>query len=275
MSRKFRFSKDELIVTPEMRAAHLEHSRQFFKGLSWSYARRFPWSYIKNAAAAAGIPLEITRWINRNDHKPRAWLKSYASRLSNTWDKLKIVFHRVPKSAYEIGTEEELRSFVASMNEKKSSYGSTFRRGPFFYTEPGDLIINREIIEPGTNGTFLNGAVGFRFDEDFFAFAALPFRFRKIPVEKVMSILFPDRPVSEYEFLPDSGSPEMEARMEELLYSNIALKMVLDTLGPSSHDDYTVTITGETYTVLLLRDNAVVRTQTLTKKEIKAFDEAH
>lgn len=273
MTRRKSREQKPLVITPQMRIEHLDSSRKFLREINFGYARRFPWSYFKKVLSACGLPLEATRWINQNEHKPAARVKEIRSAISERWDALKVSLYRVPKRAYELGTEDEFRDFVASMREKKNKVGSTFRRGPFFFTEPGDLIINREIVEPGTNGSFLNGATGFRFDEDFFTFAIFPYRFRRVPVETVMAVLFPHRPLSEYDFLPDHGSKEMEDYISNRWQSEIAIELAAKGRAKNSYDDTKVTVTDDVFTVQLLIDCAVAATMTFTREQVVAYYE--
>ncbi len=66
-----------------------------------------------------------------------------------------------------------------------------------------DHHFNREILEPGVNKAFPNGAVGIRVDDDFWSVAALPLgQFRGIPIEQIVALLWPD--LTNPTFGPDS-----------------------------------------------------------------------
>lgn len=65
----------------------------------------------------------------------------------------------------------------------------------------------REIVEPGNiNKSYPNGAVGIRVDDDFWAIAAIPYKFKELTCEEICIVLFPNtkNPV----YLADSGSIE-------------------------------------------------------------------
>ncbi len=82
---------------------------------------------------------------------------------------------------------------------------------PFHYAAdelPG-LDFNREIVEPGDNETFPDGVLGIRVDDDFWAVAALPLKYRDKPLREIISALWPQY-VEQATFLPDSGSIEQK-----------------------------------------------------------------
>lgn len=56
-----------------------------------------------------------------------------------------------------------------------------------------DDDFSKEIVEPGTNDTFPDGAVGIRVDDDFWAVAALPLSFRNVPLEEIVKRFWPTR----------------------------------------------------------------------------------
>lgn len=56
---------------------------------------------------------------------------------------------------------------------------------------------NKEIVEPGTNETFPDGAIGLRVDDDFWAVAALPYKFRDLQTRDIVDVLFPWIPEGE------------------------------------------------------------------------------
>ncbi len=65
---------------------------------------------------------------------------------------------------------------------------------------------NREVVEPGENKTFPNGAVGIRIDDDFWTVAALPLaEYRNIPIRDIVLKFWPE--VTSPEFKPDSDDP--------------------------------------------------------------------
>lgn len=62
---------------------------------------------------------------------------------------------------------------------------------------------NREIIEPGIHKTFPDGVVGVRVDDDFWAVAALPYRFVDLPLPDIVKTIWPDL-VEKARYEPDS-----------------------------------------------------------------------
>lgn len=283
MKRRLPFvNRSEFVITPQMRVDHLEAARKSVRKNFGSYARTYPWSYFKQVLSACGLPLEAIRWINRNDFKPKAWLKRQRDALGARWDQFKVARYTIPMGAYTHGDEAELREFVAGFKEVKGDCQSTWKRNwrgqNYWFTRPGDMIVNKDVTEPKTNGSYLAGATGFRFDDDFFLFAVLPFRYRNLSNETVMAILFPDVPISEYTFIPDSDSPELEAFMENQWLENEAFRMVLDhqpkdRWGRAAADDHMVTRDGDNFTVVLTRDNMVILTETHSRETIKAYIE--
>jgi hypothetical protein len=70
---------------------------------------------------------------------------------------------------------------------------------------PG-LDFNREIVMPGTNETFPDGAVGIRVDDDFWEVAALPWKYRDTPLEEIVGELWPEYVAEGATFEPDSDA---------------------------------------------------------------------
>lgn len=82
---------------------------------------------------------------------------------------------------------------------------------PYWYTEkdlPG-LDFNREIIKPGTNKTFPDGALGIRADGDFWAVAVLPLKYADEDFKEILNTLWPDYK-DNIVITPDSGSEEQK-----------------------------------------------------------------
>lgn len=65
---------------------------------------------------------------------------------------------------------------------------------------------NRELIPPGQNEDYPEGAVGIRMDDDFWACAALPWSYHTKSMEEIFRELWPDK-LEKVEFKPDSGDP--------------------------------------------------------------------
>ena len=266
-------NRSDFVITPQMRIDHLASSREAVRKNFGSYAREFPWSYAKHCMGAVGLPLEAIRWINTNDYKPKAWAKRVGNNIRERWHDLLIKLYRIPDNAYELAGEDELRAYVATMKKKVSEHSTSWHRGKYWFSHPADHIINREIVHPKTNGVYLAGATSCRFDEDFFTFVALPYRFRQIPVETLMAVLFPDEPLSKYEFLPDSGTPELERHIENSYQSGYALEMAVQNRHNNTYDDYSIAVDGDTFTVTLTKDNAVVSIQAFSRADVVAFYE--
>lgn len=73
---------------------------------------------------------------------------------------------------------------------------------------PG-LDFNREFIDPGTDETFPEGAVGIRVDGAFWAVAALPWKYRDMPLSAIVRELWPQY-ADQAELCPDGGSAEQK-----------------------------------------------------------------
>lgn len=64
---------------------------------------------------------------------------------------------------------------------------------------------NREIVHPGENPEFPDGAVGIRIDDDFWTVAALPYdEFRRCTIEELVAVLWPK--IDDASFGPDTPS---------------------------------------------------------------------
>ncbi len=207
-------------ITPEMRVSQRAHARTF---LTWSYAGRFPLSAAVHLLHGYGLlPLEGVRWVNGNRHKPKHFWHYTVQRhpwypptlIDAAWVKL---FRAQPKN-FEVKGIDSLRALVASMRpEKVKIEGLAPRRrlGKYWIDDYGDTIFNRDITPPGKKAAYLEGVVGVRFDEDFFFCAALPYCYRELTIEQIISVIYPHLEPQDCEFLPDSGSPEMEAYFAE------------------------------------------------------------
>ena len=272
-------NRSEFVITPEMRVRHRKESRELLVSkIKSGHAAKFPYTYFKDVLGAAGLPLEAVRWLNRNDFKPKSWWKRKKANLRDRWDAFKVSRYKIPTGAYSHGDEAELREFVAGFTKIDGEYGTVYRRkwrrDKYWYTAPGDHIVNKEITDPGTNGSYLRGAVSFRFDDDFFTFVVLPYRYRSIPTEVVMTILFPDVPLEKYEFIPDSDSPELETYMRHNWLKGEAIRMVGDKRKNLKWDDAKASITpDERISVTLLRDDIVLATETTDGATVEAYME--
>lgn len=72
---------------------------------------------------------------------------------------------------------------------------------------PG-LDFNREIVKPGTNETFPDGAIGVRVDDDFWAVAALPWKYLDTPIDEIVKELWPEYVVEGATFELDSNEDD-------------------------------------------------------------------
>ena len=72
----------------------------------------------------------------------------------------------------------------------------------------------REIVEPGTNETFPDGAVGIRVDDDFWAVAALPYEFKNQGLREIVKELWPWPACAGAIYCADSGT--LGQRIEQL-----------------------------------------------------------
>lgn len=205
-------------ITTESRKASRDSARKnMLVPQRW---RRYPIVWAIEVATAAGLPLEAVRWLNRNKHKPGHFFKHTLRRHKlwppNLWDQFRLATHRVSPAAYAVADLDELKAFVSRLKVVKSKYGTTERRlGKWWVSEPHDHTLNREIVEPKTNPSYLDGAVGLRFDDYFWSFAVLPYQFREIPLETLVSTLFPDMSLDDVEFLPDDGTPGQAAYFQD------------------------------------------------------------
>jgi hypothetical protein len=76
-----------------------------------------------------------------------------------------------------------------------------------------DNTFNREIAHPGDLPMYPDGVLAVRCDDDFWIVATLPYRFRDLSIETLVSTIWPE--VTDAVFIPDSGSPELKAYYEE------------------------------------------------------------
>lgn len=72
---------------------------------------------------------------------------------------------------------------------------------------------NREVVPPGTNPKYPEGAVGIRMDWDFWTAAVLPYRFVGLDCMTIVRTLWPD--VEDPTVWPDHGDPWWAAKTDE------------------------------------------------------------
>lgn len=113
----------------------------------------------------------------------------------------------------DLGNEDDLRRFIAGMVREDTQHGSgdttwtvtEFRvpDGPWWYHgTPGFNDFNRELCPPGVMDTLPDGGVGIRSDDDFWTEAILPWRFRGLPVQVIVGVLWPG--IEDPVFKPDT-----------------------------------------------------------------------
>jgi hypothetical protein len=87
---------------------------------------------------------------------------------------------------------------------------TTFEKPYYVETDglPG-LDFNREIIPPGTNEAFPEGAIGIRVDGDFWAVAALPYSYLEKPLPEIVKEFWPQY-MDTASFKAESGSVEQK-----------------------------------------------------------------
>lgn len=76
---------------------------------------------------------------------------------------------------------------------------------PYWVTPSSDFPFrdfNREIVPPGVNERFPDGAVGVRADDDFWVLAALPYSCVAFSIEEIVHAIWPE--ITNAEFMPDS-----------------------------------------------------------------------
>ena len=81
-----------------------------------------------------------------------------------------------------------------------------------YWTTPTDKLpfeecdFNREIVEPGINEHFPDGAVGVRVDDNFWVVAVLPLSYRDTSIEEIVAEFWPDAKNPTYK--PDADDIE-------------------------------------------------------------------
>ncbi len=96
----------------------------------------------------------------------------------------------------------ELSEFILSMKHDKDG---DLRKGKWWVCKselPGTDFC-REIHKPGGNEDFPDGVIGIRVDDDFWAVAAIPYKFNLLPVQEIVETLWPEH-VREATYMPDS-----------------------------------------------------------------------
>ncbi len=84
---------------------------------------------------------------------------------------------------------------------------------PYYFHDGTDLPgvdFSRQLVPPGTNEEWPDGAVGIYVDDDFWCVAALPWRCRDTPLEDVVAELWPGL-AADAQFCPDHGTHEQQA----------------------------------------------------------------
>jgi hypothetical protein len=89
---------------------------------------------------------------------------------------------------------------------------------PYWAAEEEDLPFkhcdfNREIILPGTNSIFLDGAVGIRVNHDFWVVAALPYYYKDKTIQEIVAEFWPTH--ENQTFNPDHDNTESWYKIRE------------------------------------------------------------
>lgn len=103
-----------------------------------------------------------------------------------------------------LALEQDLGQLVSQMKPRKGG----MRHGKFWFSKEIPFNdFNREIVHPGVMKKYPSGVLGIRTDGDFWSCAVLPYRFKDLPVERIVAILWPE--VQDPEFGPDTipGNP--------------------------------------------------------------------
>ena len=89
---------------------------------------------------------------------------------------------------------EEFKDFVKSMSlEKLNDKASTWRFGDYWFDiKPGSNDFNKEILVPGISKKFPEGATKIRVDDDFWAVAVFPYKFKNLSVREIVAVLWPN-----------------------------------------------------------------------------------
>ena len=96
---------------------------------------------------------------------------------------------------------------VVRINEEDLESGKDV---PEYWALTTDILgfddFNRDIVEPNTHKTILEGAILVRNDDDFFVIACLPYEtYKDKPIEDIVAEFWPD--VEKPVFKPDSKDP--------------------------------------------------------------------
>lgn len=266
-------NRSEFVITPLIRLNHKNHCRDMLKNMDADYRKCFPGSVVIHQLGAWGMPLELTRWYNANSFKPGAWWKRVSRQIIDKWYDLKVWAYRIPPGAGAVADLEMFKRYYAEMDIVKAkgddSYLLDRRKGKFWSGPPGDHIVNREITPPKTHGAYLSGAVRLMFDEDFFAFAVFPYAFREIPLADMLAVMFPD--VDDWQFLPDSGTPEYEAYAKNSYYESIAVRLSMDRHKKTDWERHKSMMVGDDFEVIYTDINGiVVATDFVTRQQVIA-----
>lgn len=124
---------------------------------------------------------------------------------------------------------------------------------PYWYDdEPSEfpfLDFNREIVPPGKNPIFKEGAVGIRIDDDFWSVVALPYSWKEYTIQEIVKKLWPSI-YDEASFGPDTGGdnyehktffPDVTVDVTGINDINVIRNKILDSLVESysvSEKDY-------------------------------------
>ena len=100
-------------------------------------------------------------------------------------------------------TRNALTALIAQMEPVPDRDSSRQHVGDLWWydREPPFDDFNKELVPPGANKKFPDGAVGVRCDDDFWAIACLPWEFRDMTIQEIVSVLWPN--IETPQFGPD------------------------------------------------------------------------
>ncbi|WP_315921988.1 hypothetical protein [Mesorhizobium sp. SP-1A] len=103
----------------------------------------------------------------------------------------------------------DLRDLAVSIRTDEQAAGF------FVWKDVPFTDFNRQIVEPGTNPDFPSGALGIYSDDDFYAVASLPYRFKDLSCAEIVATLWPE--IENPVILPDHGDYWWTAQRDDKL----------------------------------------------------------
>lgn len=108
-----------------------------------------------------------------------------------------------------LGTIEEFKAWYATMKPTVPKDDSSHHPevcktlGPYFVGDYFCADFNRDVIRPGQHPKAPRGVLQIRFDGDFWIAARLPYRFREVPLDQIINVIYPDE--KDFSIEPDSN----------------------------------------------------------------------